>query len=230
MTIAIIGAMDEEVELIKSKMDIKKTVEIAGSSFVEGTLNHRDVVLLQSGIGKVNAAMSATILHERYKPACVINTGSAGGFDRELEVGDLVISTDVVHHDADVTAFNYEYGQVPGMPAKFAADKKLVELAAQAASGLNGIHAKTGLIATGDSFMQDTQRVNFVRDKFPNMLAAEMEAAAIAQVSYKYDVPFVVIRALSDIAGKDSSVSFEEFLEKAAANAANLIMDIVENI
>ncbi len=230
MTIAIIGAMDEEVQILKDKMDVLDTVKVAGCTFVKGILENREVVLLQSGIGKVNAAMAATILHERFAPSHVINTGSAGGFDEELEVGDLVISTSVTHHDVDVTAFDYEYGQVPGMPPKYEADERLVELALQAANGLNDLQAKKGLIATSDSFMQDEERVAFARGKFPEMIAAEMEAAAIAQVSYNYQVPFVVIRALSDIAGKESSVSFDAFLEKAAANAANLIIEIVENI
>ncbi|WP_053219087.1 5'-methylthioadenosine/S-adenosylhomocysteine nucleosidase [Virgibacillus senegalensis] len=230
MTIAIIGAMDEEVKLLKSRMEGTNTVEVAGCSFVKGSLKNREVVLLQSGIGKVNAAMAATILHERFAPTHVVNTGSAGGFDQELEVGDIVISSFVTHHDVDVTAFDYQYGQVPGMPVQFEADSHLVKLALEAANGLDSIQAKKGLIATGDSFMQDEDRVAAVRERFPEMIAAEMEAAAIAQVAHNYQVPFVVIRALSDIAGKESSVSFDAFLEKAAENAANLIIDIVEKI
>lgn len=227
MAIGIIGAMDEEVELLKQTMTNTKEQEVAGSLFIEGQLHGREVVLLKSGIGKVNAAMATTILHERFDIDSVINTGSAGGFAKDLEVGDVVISTLVAHHDVDVTAFQYEYGQVPGMPAMYAADEKLIEQAMEAVKNTNASAAR-GIIATGDSFMQDAARVDFVRGKFPEMIAAEMEAAAIAQVCFKYHTPFVVIRALSDIAGKESSVSFDQFLPKAAENAATMIMTMVK--
>ncbi|MFD2657282.1 5'-methylthioadenosine/S-adenosylhomocysteine nucleosidase [Gracilibacillus thailandensis] len=227
--IGIIGAMDEEVELLKEKMDITETERIANSDFFVGKLEGKDVVLLKSGIGKVNAAIATTILFERYQPDYVINTGSAGGFHLDLEVGDIVISTEVVHHDVDVTAFDYKYGQVPGLPALFQANPILIEKAMLAAKQLDGIEAMKGLISTGDAFMQDEKKVQFVREKFPEMIAAEMEAAAIAQVCYQYSRPFVIIRALSDIAGKNSSVSFDTFLEKAATNAAKIIIDVVRN-
>lgn len=229
MTIGIIGAMDEEIELLQDNMSITNKQEIAGSLFIEGQLNGKDVVLLKSGIGKVNAAMSTTILHERYQLEAVINTGSAGGFAKELEVGDLVISNLVTHHDVDVTAFQYEYGQVPGMPAMYAADEKLIEKAMQASTKID-VKAARGIIATGDSFMQEEARVDFVRGKFPEMIAAEMEAAAIAQVCFKYGTPFVIIRALSDIAGKESSLSFDQFLAKAAENAATMIIETVRTL
>ncbi|QDP40686.1 5'-methylthioadenosine/S-adenosylhomocysteine nucleosidase [Radiobacillus deserti] len=230
MTVGIIGAMDEEVALLQKNMSNNQTETIAGSTFITGQLRGKDVVVLQSGIGKVNAAVATTILQERYNPSIVINTGSAGGFAPQLKVGDLVISSSVTHHDVDVTAFDYEYGQVPGMPAKYEADPKLVDIALKAAAELDSIQAVKGIIATGDSFMQDEERIRFVRNKFPEMIAAEMEAAAIAQVCYKYGTPFVIVRALSDIAGKESSVSFDAFLDTAATNAANLIMNMVEKV
>ncbi|UOQ47356.1 5'-methylthioadenosine/S-adenosylhomocysteine nucleosidase [Gracilibacillus caseinilyticus] len=228
--IGIIGAMDEEVELLKSKMEIKDTEHIANGEFYIGQLEGKEVVLLKSGIGKVNAAISTTILFERYQPDFVINTGSAGGFHSDLEVGDLVISTEVAHHDVDVTAFDYKYGQVPGLPATFHADPVLIEKAMLAAKQLTDVAAMKGLISTGDTFMQEAERVQFVREKFPDMIASEMEAAAVAQVCYQYKRPFVIIRALSDIAGKESSVSFDAFLEKAATHAATIIIDVVKNI
>ncbi|WP_066194271.1 MULTISPECIES: 5'-methylthioadenosine/S-adenosylhomocysteine nucleosidase [Gracilibacillus] len=228
--IGIIGAMDEEVALLKDRMEVKETVQAANSEFFVGMLGGKEVVVLKSGIGKVNAAIATTILFERFGPSIVINTGSAGGFHEGLEVGDIVISTDVVHHDVDVTAFDYQYGQVPGLPAMFKADPVLIEKAMLAVKQLENVQAMKGLISTGDAFMQEADRVNAVRQAFPDLIAAEMEAAAIAQVCYQYSRPFVVIRALSDIAGKDSSVSFDEFLQKAAENAANLIIHVVQNI
>ncbi|WP_042146079.1 5'-methylthioadenosine/S-adenosylhomocysteine nucleosidase [Paucisalibacillus sp. EB02] len=228
MAIGIIGAMDEEIEIIKGKLAEKEETIIANSLFISGKLQGKDVVLLKSGIGKVNAAMATTILMERFSPEYIINTGSAGGFSSKLEVGDIVVSSEVVHHDVDVTAFDYVYGQVPGMPATFKADSTLIDEAMNAIELLD-VNGEIGLIATGDSFMEDPIRVEDVREKFPNMIASEMEAAAIAQVCHQYNCPFVVIRALSDIAGKESSVSFDAFLEKAAMNASEMIFNMLDD-
>lgn len=227
MTIAIIGAMEEEVTILRENMTDKEVKTIAGCEFTSGKMNGVSVILLRSGIGKVNAAMSTSILLERFKPRAVINTGSAGGYDPKLNVGDIVISSEVRHHDVDVTAFGYEYGQVPQLPPAFIADKELVTVAEEAAKEIEGIQIVKGLIATGDSFMDDPKRVAYIQDKFTNLQAVEMEAAAVAQVSHQFEVPFVVIRALSDIAGKQSDVSFEQFLEKAALHSSTLVMKIV---
>lgn len=221
--------MDEEIALLQETMKDIEEHNVANCKLFTGKLNGKSVVLLQSGIGKVNAAMATTIMHERFSPTHVINTGSAGGFAKELNVGDIVISTKVVHHDVDATAFDYAYGQVPGMPATYTADQTLVQHALEAIKTLNVVGVK-GLIATADSFMDDPDRVAFAREKFPDMIAAEMEAAAIAQVCYQYNVPFVIIRALSDIAGKDSSVSFDAFLDQAAKNAASAIMSMLKSL
>ncbi|KUP05802.1 5'-methylthioadenosine nucleosidase [Bacillus coahuilensis m2-6] len=226
--IAIIGAMEEEVSLLRSHMEQAETMELAGYQYTKGWMNGKEVVLLRSGIGKVNAALSSTILLYHFKPNHVINTGSAGGFDSQLEVGDVIISTEVRHHDVDVTAFNYEYGQVPGMPAAFKADEMLQSVAVKAAKDIEGIQVKSGLIATGDSFMNDPARVDSLRDKFVGLQAVEMEAAAVAQVAHQFQVPFVIIRSLSDIAGKESNVSFDQYLEKAAVNSSDLVMKIVK--
>lgn len=227
MTLGIIGAMDEEIALLLENMTEAEEREVANCLFVTGEIQGKQVVLLKSGIGKVNAAMATTIMHEQFSPTHVINTGSAGGFSQNLEVGDVVISTQVVHHDVDVTAFDYAYGQVPGLPAMYAADTELIATAITAIKGLD-IQYEEGIIATGDSFMDDADRVAFVNEKFPTMIAAEMEAAAIAQVCYQYNKPFVIVRALSDIAGKQSSVAFDQFLDKAAKNAAQLIMAMIK--
>lgn len=229
MTIGIIGAMDEEIAVLRANMMDTKEVTVANTLFIEGKMFDKPVVLLKSGIGKVNAAMATSILHERFAPESVINTGSAGGFAQVLDVGDIVVSSEVIHHDVDVTAFDYAYGQVAGMPATYQADAHLINTAKEAIQTID-VNVLTGLIATGDSFMADAERVAFIRDRFRDMLAAEMEAAAIAQVCYQYDTPFVVIRALSDIAGKQSSTSFQTFLEIAAQNAAQLIMNMIKQL
>lgn len=229
--IGIIGAMDEEVQKLKEKLDSYEEKVVAGTPFYQGKLADQDVILLQSGIGKVNAALSTAILLNEFQPDIVINTGSAGGFNKDLEVGDIVISTEVRYNDVDNTVFGYEYGQVPQMPAAYKADEHLINIADQAANKeTNAHHIVKGLIATGDSFMSDPERVAFVMNKFPELQAAEMEGGAIAQVCYQFGTPFVVIRSLSDIAGKESSTSFDKFLETAATHSADLILTMTKEL
>jgi len=228
MKYGIIGAMDEEIDFLEKIMTNKRVSTIASVQFTEGKLHGKDITLLKSGIGKVNAAMATSILMERFKPSHVINTGSAGGFSTNMQVGDVVVGNEVVHHDVDVTAFNYEYGQVPNMPATFQADHKLMQMTEKIVEQLM-LNYETGLIATGDSFMNDPKQVESVKELFPTMIAVEMEGAAIAQVCYQYKIPFIIIRALSDIAGSESPVTFQEYLQLAARNAANIISEIVKN-
>ncbi|WNF24658.1 5'-methylthioadenosine/S-adenosylhomocysteine nucleosidase [Mesobacillus jeotgali] len=230
MRVGIIGAMDEEVDLLRSKLEDREDTILAGSEFYQGKIDSLEVVLLKSGIGKVNAALGTALLIEKFEPNVIINTGSAGGFHKDLNVGDVVISTEVRHHDVDVTIFGYEYGQVPRMPAYFAPDDKLVAAAVKSAEQIDGIQVVNGLIASGDSFMNDPERVEFIRTKLPDLYAAEMEAAAIAQVAYQFEKPFVIIRSLSDIAGKESNISFDQFLETAAKNSAELILLMLEEL
>ncbi|WP_408007009.1 5'-methylthioadenosine/S-adenosylhomocysteine nucleosidase [Pseudalkalibacillus sp. A8] len=230
MKVAIIGAMDEEVILMQELIEECKTETMAGCTFYTGKLYGQDIILLKSGIGKVNAAIATTLLNQLYKPDYVINTGSAGGFNPDLNVGDVVISTEIRHHDVDVTAFGYEYGQVPQLPAFYMPDPLLVQIAEESAKDVTDMQIVKGLIASGDSFMNDADRVKDIRGKFPELFAAEMEAAAIAQVCHQFKVPFVVIRSLSDIAGKDAPMSFDQFLKVAAKNSAELILKMVKEL
>lgn len=230
MKIAVIGAMEEEVELLRATLENATTETIANSEYTQGTYKDKDVILLKSGIGKVNAAMSTTILLEKYQPDVVINTGSAGGYDENLDVGAIVISDEVRHHDVDATIFGYEMGQVPQMPVGFKADARLMEVAEQAVAEVGEHQSATGLITTGDSFMNDPVRVETVRNYFPTMKAVEMEAAAVAQVCYQFATPFVVIRALSDIAGKQSDISFDEFLTIAAKHSTQVVLKAIEKM
>ncbi|WP_348686074.1 5'-methylthioadenosine/S-adenosylhomocysteine nucleosidase, partial [Rheinheimera aquimaris] len=156
--------------------------------------------------------------------------GSAGGFDPELNVGDIVISTEVRHHDVDVTAFGYEMGQVPQMPPAFTAHPKLISAAEQSIQALGFCQTKKGLIATGDSFICDPARIAVIRQQFPTMLAVEMEGAAIAQVCHMLKTPFVVIRSLSDIAGKESPQSFEAYLEVASKNSSAMVLELLQRL
>ena len=230
MKIGIIGAMDEEVAILKSAMNNVTTTKIAGCEFYQGELNGKQVVLTKSGIGKVAAAVATTLLLEKFSPDTIINTGSAGGFDTNLNVGDIVISTEVRFHDVDLTAFGYEIGQMAQLPAAFEATPSLIDIAEQAAQTLPDLNIVKGLICTGDIFMADPAKTEIARNHFPTMMACEMEAAAIAQVCFQFSVPFVIIRSLSDIAGKKSELSFEEFLPVAAKNASILVEAIVDRL
>lgn len=230
MTIAIIGAMEPEVAILKDKITSLTETHIANFVFYTGQINQQDVVLVQSGIGKVSSTIATTLIINVFKPKYVINTGSAGGFDTELKVGDIAIGAELVHHDVDVTAFNYVYGQVPGMPATFQSDPLLIEAAQSVISNMIDITCKTGLIATGDSFMCDPKRINETRERFPDMLAVEMEGAAIAQTCYQLNTPFLVIRSLSDIAGQESPMSFEAYLEVASKNSSAMVLDLLSGL
>ena len=151
-------------------------------------------------------------------------------YEQGMNVGDIVISTEVRHHDVDVTAFGYEMGQVPQMPPAFTAHPKLISAAEQSIQALGFCQTKKGLIATGDSFICDPARIAVIRQQFPTMLAVEMEGAAIAQVCHMLKTPFVVIRSLSDIAGKESPQSFEAYLEVASKNSSAMVLELLQRL
>lgn len=230
MKVGIIGAMEQEVAILRSQIEQCDTTHHAGGTFYTGQLGGHRVMLLQCGIGKVAAAIGTTVMLENFQPDVIINTGSAGGFDQALNVGDVVVSSEVRYHDADVTAFGYEMGQLPALPAAFVADARLIEIATDTFAEMGDVQAKTGQICTGDIFMADPERVAKCRADFPQMIACEMEAAAIAHVCHKYEVPFVVIRALSDIAGKESSQSFDDFLEQAALHSSKFVLQMLPKL
>lgn len=225
MKIGIIGAMEQEVAVLREKIDNLSTEQFAGLDFYTGTIDGLDVVVSKSGIGKVAASVSTTLLIEKYAPDCIINTGSAGGFDPKLNVGDVVIGSEVRHHDVDLTVFGYEIGQCAQMPAAYLPHPELARAANEAAANSSqDVQIAQGLIATGDSFMADPAKVEYARSNFPTMQACEMEAAAIAQTCHLFEIPFVVIRSLSDIAGKQSELSFDEYLVTAAKNSADMVL------
>ncbi|NRQ44514.1 5'-methylthioadenosine/S-adenosylhomocysteine nucleosidase [Rheinheimera sp. YQF-2] len=228
--IGIIGAMEPEVALLRQQITDVNRTELGGYVFYHGKLAGQAVVLVQSGIGKVASALATALLIQQFKPDAVINTGSAGGFDPQLNVGDVVISSEVRHHDVDVTAFGYEIGQVPQMPPAFNAHPALIDAAEQSIQALGYCQTKKGLIATGDSFICDPARIAVIRSQFPTMLAVEMEGAAIAQVCHMLNTPFVVIRSLSDIAGKESPQSFEAYLEVASKHSSAMVTELLKRL
>ncbi|WP_086982209.1 5'-methylthioadenosine/S-adenosylhomocysteine nucleosidase [Vibrio aphrogenes] len=227
MKVGIIGAMEQEVSILKSALIGCQSTTKGGCTFHTGTIHDVEVILLQSGIGKVSASIGTTLLIECFQPDVIINTGSAGGFDSSLNLGDVVISTEVRHHDADVTAFGYEMGQMAGQPAAFTADPTLIDIVEQTLLEMKDTHAVRGLICTGDAFVCTAQQQAFIRQHFPNVIAVEMEASAIAQTCHQFRMPFVVVRAISDVADKESPMSFDEFLPLAAKRSSDMIVNML---
>lgn len=227
MKAGIIGAMEPEVAILKAKLTNCETMTHAGYTFYQGQIDNNDVVIVQSGIGKVAAALATAILIDKFQPDYVVNTGSAGGFDASLKVGDIVISSEVRYHDVDVTAFGYEIGQLPANPAAYIPHDTLVTAAKAGINDLKNIQAMIGLITTGDTFMTKDDDIAKARKNFPTMAAVEMEGAAIAQTCHQFNIPFVIIRSLSDIAGKESPTSFDEYLETASVNSSQLVISML---
>lgn len=227
MKAGIIGAMEPEVAILKNKLVNSQVTEHAGYTFYQGELDGSDVVIVQSGIGKVAAALATAILIDKFQPDYVVNTGSAGGFEQSLKVGDIVISSEVRYHDVDVTAFGYEIGQLPANPAAYIPHPDLVAAAQTGISTLDNINTLVGLITTGDTFMTADADIAKARANFPTMAAVEMEGAAIAHTCHQFKVPFVVIRSMSDIAGKESPTSFEAYLETASVNSSLLVINML---
>jgi adenosylhomocysteine nucleosidase len=230
MKIAILGAMDEEITLIRASLESCQEQQFNHLTVYTGKLGEVEVVLVKCGIGKVAAAVSTSTVIHHFAPNFVINTGSAGGFSSHLNIGDIVIATELRHHDADLTHFGYELGQTAGMPAYFESDKNLLEHASHAAASLQNVQVQQGLICTGDSFVGSDEAAAVIRQNFPSICAVEMEGVAIAQSCYLLGTPFLVIRSLSDIAGKTSTVSFESYLEQAAKNSATLVMQTIAQL
>jgi adenosylhomocysteine nucleosidase len=235
--IGIIGAMEDEVTMVKDWIGRAESRRIGGFEFFRGTLEGKPVVLLRCGIGKVNAAVGCALLIDHYQPGLVINTGSAGGIDRTLRFGDAIISTGLCYHDVDVTGFNYAPGQIPGQSAVFPVEESLVSQAEAAvralkAEGLlpDSFNHVRGIIASGDIFMHDPEKIDALHRTFPEVRAVEMEGAAIAHTCGLFSVPFLIIRSLSDIAGRESPVTSEQFLPVAAKHSAEIVRRIIKNL
>jgi adenosylhomocysteine nucleosidase len=233
----LIGAMEDEIKLLRSRMDGIKVEKAGGFEYLLGDLEGKPVALLRCGIGKVSAAVGCAILIDRYKPSLLINTGSAGGMERSQSIGDVVIADTLIYHDVDLTAFGYAPGQLPGQSQTYpvketymvAAERAIDEL--QAENVLPGtMHHRRGLIGSSDMFMHDAQAIARVKKTFPGIAAVDMEAASIAHTGALFDIDVMVIRALSDIAGADSAVKFDAFLAVAATHSAEIVRRIVRNI
>ena len=222
--VGIIGAMEQEVARLKEVMENVSITTRAGMDFYEGILEGKKVVVVQSGIGKVNAGMCTQILVDLFQVEAVINTGIAGSLNNDINIGDIVLSTDVLHHDMDATGFGYPKGQIPRMDVlSFKADPGLVALAKKACEAATpeiGIH--TGRIVSGDQFVSDTEVKKRIVDDFAG-LCTEMEGAAIAQTAHLNNIPFVIIRTISDKADNSATVDYPTFEKKAIANEVKIV-------
>lgn len=229
--IGIIGAMEEEVISLRRKMELKEIHQLAGMEFYEGTMKDVQVIVVRCGIGKVNAAVCTQILIDKFNPTYIINTGVAGGLHPEVNIGDVVISSDTVEHDMDTTAFGDPKGVIPRMDNSFfEADNQLVKLAEDAANEVLQDHKVwVGRIASGDQFVASIKVKQDIYTTF-TAYCAEMEGAAIAHTCYLNKIPFVVIRAISDKADSGAEMNFEEFVNLAARNASKMIESIVTKI
>lgn len=228
MMLGIIGAMDEEVAKIKEQLTDVQVESRAAMDFYKGKLDGREVVVVRSGIGKVNAAMCAQILADVYHVSGIINTGIAGSLRAEINIGDIVLSSDAIQHDMDATSFGYELGQVPRVDTfSFQADEKLIALAKDCCARVNPeIQTFVGRVVTGDQFISDKAKKEWLIRTFDGY-CTEMEGAAIAQASYLNKVPFLIVRAISDKADDSASVDYPVFEAQAIAHSVNLLTEMV---
>ncbi len=229
--IGIIGAMEEEVEALRAKLCGVQKLSRASMDFYSGTLSGKQAVIVRSGIGKVNAGICTQILADVFQVDAVINTGIAGSLRAEIDIGDIVISTDTVQHDMDATGFGYEPGVIPQMPVSFfEADKHLVEAATEACRrAVPEVQVFNGRVVSGDQFISDKAVKERISSLFHGM-CTEMEGAAIAQAAYLNQIPFVIIRAISDKADDSAGMDYPTFERQAIAHSVALVEEFVRRV
>lgn len=230
MVLGIIGAMDEELNILLKEMDLQEKKVFANMTFNKGTLWGKDVVAVVCGIGKVNAAICTQILLSEYKVDKIINVGVAGGIGKDIYPGDIVIADNLVEHDMDTTAFGDPHGQIPRMDTfDFECDKSLVELANKVCSNLKDLNTFIGRIVSGDVFVADVEKIKWLEKEF-NALACEMEGASIAHTCYLNNTPFVVIRSISDNANNGAHMDFEKFTPIAVNNSTAILKEMIKEM
>lgn len=229
--IGIIGAMEEEVELLKEKMTDTVIMEKAGMEFVKGTLKGQTAVVVRSGIGKVNAGICTQILADEFQVEAVINTGIAGSLKAEINIGDIVLSTDTMQHDVDAREFGYPLGQIPRMETlTFLADENLRKLAKEVCEEVNpDIQVFEGRVASGDQFVADKETKEKIIEN-TQAYCTEMEGAAIGQAAYLNKIPYLVIRAISDKADDSAHVDYPTFERQAIRHTVNLVSSMMERL
>lgn len=226
--IGIIGAMELEVAQLKSQMTIERVITKASMEFYTGTLNNVDVVVVRSGIGKVNAALCVQILADVFQVTHVINTGVAGSLNADLDIGDILVSKDALHHDMDVTIFGYQPGEVPQIGFReFKANEEMINAAVTSCKEVNpDINVRTGRVVSGDQFISSKEVKNKLINTFKGD-CAEMEGASIAHGAYLNQLPFVIIRAISDKADDSAEMDYPTFEKEAAKHSAKLVAHMI---
>ena len=229
--IGIIGAMEVEVASLKERMQDVEITHKASMEFYAGVLEGKKVVVVRSGIGKVNAGMCTQILADLFQVEAVINTGIAGSLNNDINIGDIVLSTDVLHHDMDATGFGYPLGQIPRMDTlSFKADDRLIELAKEScAKAVASVGVHVGRVVSGDQFISDKAVKERISSEFAGY-CTEMEGAAIAQAAYLNKVPFVILRAISDKADDSASMDYPTFEKQAVAHSVRLVRGMMKNL
>ncbi len=229
--VGIIGAMELEVSSLKGQLKDPVVTKKAGMEFNAGRIGGIDVVVVRCGIGKVNASLCAQILCDLFDVTHIINTGVAGSLNNDLNIGDILISKDAVHHDVDVTIFNYKIGEVPQLGVReFPADAHLIEAAEKCISQTQpDLNFRVGRVASGDQFISSSEVKNRIITNF-EADCAEMEGASIAQCAYLNGVPFVIIRAISDKADGSAEEDYPTFEKAAARHCAKLVADMLKEI
>lgn len=229
--IGIIGAMDEEVAKLKEVMDNVTISSRAAMDFYKGMMNGHEIVVVRSGIGKVNAAICTQILVDEYHVRCVVNTGIAGSLKAEINIGDIVLSTDTLEHDMDAVAFGYPVGQIPRMDTlAFEADSELRGAARAACEKvLPDVGVFEGRVVSGDQFVSDSEKKSWLSETFGGF-CTEMEGAAIAHTAYLNQIPFLIIRAISDKADNSASMDYPAFEAMAIENSVKLMQELVLHI
>ena len=228
--LGIIGAMAVEVETLKSEMKNLQVVQKAGMEFYDGVLEDMNVVVVQCGVGKVNAAMCAQVLCDCFHVTHLVNTGIAGSLCAELDIGDLLVSKDAMYHDFDAQHFGYEMGEVPGMGVlTFDADEEMIALAYEAAESVNPGHSRIGRVASGDKFVAEKAVKEDIIAK-TSALCTEMEGAAIAHVAFRNKLPFVILRAISDKADDSAEMDYPTFEAIAARRCAQVARTVARKL
>ncbi|MBO4816204.1 MAG: 5'-methylthioadenosine/adenosylhomocysteine nucleosidase [Clostridia bacterium] len=222
--IGIIAAEDKELEAIKEIMSNVEEIKVYNLIIYKGKINNKNCLLVKCGIGKVNSARTTQILTDKFNLEYIINTGSAGSLNDNLKIGDIVIGEELIQHDFDVTAFGREKGYIPGVGKEFKSDENLIKKCSNIK--LNDLNITKGTVVSGDIFCTDIKMKEKIRNKF-NSDCTEMEGAAIAQVCFLNQIPFVIIRSISDIPNGNNKIDFEKFLESASKNCAKFISKLV---
>ncbi|HFU4001207.1 TPA: 5'-methylthioadenosine/adenosylhomocysteine nucleosidase [Streptococcus suis] len=223
MKFGIIAAMPQELKILVEQLQDKVESNVLGRTYYQGQIGQHEVVLVQSGIGKVMSAMCVAILAERFEVDAIVNTGSAGAVADGIAIGDVVVATHLAYHDVDVTAFGYAYGQMAGQELYYPADQALLEKLTSVLAEQE-MTSHQGLIVTGDSFIAGQDKIAKIKQHFPEVLAVEMEGAAIAQAAVNTGKPFLVIRAMSDTAQGDANITFDEFIIQAGERSAQTLI------